>query len=100
MQRKPSSQAILQPPDQSEGRILLGPVLRVVVRVAAAAGFLLYIISGQPDSYSGSALGHIPNWSRWGLVFWICYYGWWETSLYLKKPHQRARKKKPPNMVR
>lgn len=67
-----------------------GTLLRVAVRVAAAAVFLLYTLSGEHDPFSGSVLSEIPAGLRWSLLFCIGCYGWWETSLHLQKSQRRA----------
>jgi [ribosomal protein S5]-alanine N-acetyltransferase len=75
---------------------LSGKLLRWVVRIAAAAVFLLYTISGQHDPWAGSALSRIPDGLRWSLLFCIGWYGWWETSLHLVAPNRPARPKESP----
>jgi [ribosomal protein S5]-alanine N-acetyltransferase len=101
VEREPSSDTIPQTPDQSKGEMLRGRVWCTVVRVAAAAVFLLYILSGQHDPSSGSFLNHIPNWLRWSFLLCIGCYGWWETSVHMKKAPaaQPASKTKLPNGV-
>src|ERR1700730_3695777 len=98
MQLKPSSQIIPQLPDQFEGLMLPGTFLRVGIRAAAAIVFFLYVISGQHDPFSESALNYIPDGLRWSLLFCIGCYGWWETSLFILTPHRLARPESDPTL--
>lgn len=84
-QRKPTHSAISYPSNQSEEQDWPRRSRRILVRIAAAAGFLLFIMLSQPDSFSGFLFNHIPGWIRWTLLVLIGWYGWWETSLYLKR---------------
>jgi RimJ/RimL family protein N-acetyltransferase len=99
MQQGPSDQTIPQAPDESEGGMWRGTLPRVVLRAAAAAAFLVYILSGQHDPSAGSVLNDIPSWLRWSLLLGIGCYGWWETSFQMKKAPQPASNKKRPNLV-
>lgn len=68
-----------------------GLAVRVGLRVAAIIAFSLYILSG--DQSPESVLNKLPAWVHWSLLVFIGWYGWWETSLFMKKssqPHARS----------
>lgn len=100
MQRKSTQSAIRYPSNQSGEQDSPGRSRRILVRFAAAAAFLLFIMLSQPDAFSGAVFNHTPGWVRWSLLVLIGWYGWWETSLYLKKSLRDARPEEPSNANR
>lgn len=98
-ERKPTQSAIRYPSSQLDEQGSAGRSRRILIRIAAAAGFLLFIMLSQPDAFSGFVFNHIPVWIRWSLLVLIGWYGWWETSLYLKKSLREARREEPSDAI-
>src|SRR6476620_4151757 len=62
---------------------------RVGVRTAAAFAFLLYVL---PSNHSAEfAYSNRPGWLRCSLLLLVGWYGWWETSRFMKKSNRQSK---------
>jgi RimJ/RimL family protein N-acetyltransferase len=114
MQAKPTTQLASVPepkltPEQvdlSDGQIRIEPIsssnrsevgpftgrwCRFAIRGLGSASLLLYIILSQDETSS--------RW-YWSLLLIIGWYGWWETSLQMKKSEQGGQRKSARQFVR